>query len=65
MAVRWTTPGAPLVLAGEAKAAPGNWIMREAAAERALQLGFSPAAGALLQELLASPETPGSEKKPA
>ena len=57
-----TTPGAPLVLAGEAKAAPGNWIMREAAAERALQLGFSPAAGALLQELLASPETPGSER---
>lgn len=55
-------PAAPLVRAGEAGAAPGGWIMREAAAVRALQLGFSPAAEALLRELLDSPETPGAER---
>ncbi len=55
-------PAAPLVQAGETRAAPGSWIMREAAAERALQLGFSPAAEALLRELLESPETPGAER---
>ncbi len=55
-------PAAPLLRAGEAGAAPGGWIMREQAAERALQLGFSPAAAALLQDLLASPETPATEK---
>jgi len=55
-------PVAPLVQAGETKAAPGGWIMREHAAMCALQLGFSPAAEALLQELLQSPETPGAEK---
>jgi hypothetical protein len=41
---------------------PGDWIMREEAAKRALQLGFSPAAEALLRELLASPETTGAVK---
>jgi hypothetical protein len=55
-------PVAPLVRAGEARPAPGAWVMREAAAERARQLGFSPAAEALLQELLQSPDTPGAEK---
>jgi TolA-binding protein len=55
-------PGAPLLRAGEVKPAPGGWVMREAAAERARQLGFSPAAEALLQELLQAPETPGAEK---
>lgn len=54
-------PGAPLVKAGEVPAAPGGWIVREAAAERALQLGFSPAAEALLRELLAAKSTPASE----
>jgi tetratricopeptide (TPR) repeat protein len=53
---------APLVQAGEARPAPGGWILRENAAGRALQLGFSPAAEALLRELLESPETPGVEK---
>ena len=52
----------PLVQAGEARPAPGGWISRENAAGRALQLGFSPAAEALLQDLLESPETPGAEK---
>ena len=52
----------PLVRAGEARPAPGGWILRENAAGRALQLGFSPAAEALLQELLESPETPAGEK---
>lgn len=56
------TPTAPLMRAGEAAAAPGGWIVREAAATRALQLGFSPAAAALLRELLESPETPGAAK---
>ena len=51
----------PLVRAGEARPAPGGWILRENAAARALQLGFSPAA-ALLQELLESSETPAGEK---
>jgi tetratricopeptide (TPR) repeat protein len=55
-------PAAPLVRASEGTPAPGNWIVREMAAERALQLGFSPAAEALLQELLESPETPGTER---
>jgi len=55
-------PDAPLVRAGEVRPAPGGWVMREAAAERARQLGFSPAAEALLQELLESPETPETEK---
>ena len=52
----------PLVQPGETRPAPGGWILRENAAGRALQLGFSPAAEALLQELLESPETPGVEK---
>jgi len=56
------SPAAPLVRAGEGATAPGGWIMREQAAERALQLGFSPAAAALLQELLAAPDTPATEK---
>ncbi|MFA5057991.1 MAG: hypothetical protein WC485_07750, partial [Opitutaceae bacterium] len=56
------TSVAPLMRAGEVTSAPGGWIMREAAATRALQLGFSPAAAALLQELLESPETPGAAK---
>jgi outer membrane protein assembly factor BamD (BamD/ComL family) len=55
-------PAAPLVLPGEVPAAPGGWIMREAAAERALELGFSPAAEALLQELLLSPDTPAAQR---
>ncbi len=53
---------APLIRAGEGVPAPGGWIMRERAASRALELGFSPAAAALLQELLASPETPPAAK---
>ena len=57
-----SAPGAPLVRAGEVKPAAGGWVIREAAAERARQLGFSPAAEALLQELLESPETPAGEK---
>ena len=52
-----TTPGAPLVAAGEARPAPGDWIMRDEAAKRALQLGFSPAAEVLLRELLESADT--------
>lgn len=52
-----TSPAAPLVAAGEARPAPGDWIMRDEAAKRALQLGFSPAAEALLRELLGSPES--------
>jgi len=52
---------APLMRAGEGAPAPGGWILRLGAAERSLQLGFSPAAAALLQELLASPETPATE----
>jgi TolA-binding protein len=57
-----SAPVAPLLRPGEAKAVPGDWIMREEAAKRALQLGFSPAAEALLRELLASPETTGAVK---
>jgi tetratricopeptide (TPR) repeat protein len=53
---------APLVQPGELPPAPGGWIMREAAAGRALQLGFSPAAEALLEELLASPEVPAGAR---
>ena len=53
---------APLLRAGEAKPAPGDWIMREEAAKRALQMGFSPAAEALLRELLELPETTGAVK---
>ncbi|HTX67248.1 MAG TPA: hypothetical protein VMD31_15860, partial [Opitutaceae bacterium] len=55
-------PASPLVLSGELPAAPGEWIARAAAAERALELGFSPAAEALLRELLASPDTPGAQR---
>jgi len=50
---------APLLRPGEAKPAPGDWIMREEAAKRALQLGFSPAAEALLRELLELRRRPG------
>jgi TolA-binding protein len=49
-------PVAPLVATGESRPAPGDWIMRDEAAKRALQLGFSPAAEALLKAML---ETPG------
>jgi hypothetical protein len=56
------SPAAPLMQAGEGAPAPGGWILRERAAERALQLGFSPAAVALLQELLDSPQTPAAKK---
>ena len=52
-----TTPMAPLVAVGEARPAPGGWIMRDEAAKRALQLGFSPAAEVLLRELLESTDT--------
>jgi outer membrane protein assembly factor BamD (BamD/ComL family) len=55
-----SVPAAPLVQPGEEQPAPGGWIMREEAAKRALALGFSPAAEALLAELLASPETVGA-----
>jgi len=55
-------PGAPLMQPGEAKPAPGAWIIREEAAKRALALGFSPAAEALLRELLESPDTVGAVK---
>jgi len=55
-------PAAPLVVPGEAPTAPGAWILREAAAERALELGFSPAAEALLKELLAAPDTPAVQR---
>ncbi len=55
-------PSAPLVGAAEEPVPPGGWMVRTAAAERALQLGFSPAAEALLRELLAAPDTPASEK---
>ena len=48
---------APLVAVGEARPAPGGWIMRDEAAKRALQLGFSPAAEVLLRELLESTDT--------
>ena len=54
-------PGAPLLRAGEVKPAPGGWVMREAAAERARQLGFSPAAEAVCNIALSSltePEVP-------
>lgn len=54
-------PAAPLVSPAEAPTAPGPWIVREAAARRALELGFSPAAEALLRELLAAKSTPPSE----
>jgi cellulose synthase operon protein C len=57
VAATGTTAVAPLVAAGEARPAPGDWIMRDEAAKRALQLGFSPAAEALLKELRESPET--------
>jgi tetratricopeptide (TPR) repeat protein len=56
------TPVAPLLRPGEAKPAPGDWIVREEAAKRALQLGFSPAAEALLRELLELPEMTGAVK---
>ena len=42
-------PGEPLMQPGEAKPAPGAWIIREEAAKRALALGFSPAAEALVR----------------
>lgn len=53
---------APLLSPGQAKVVPGDWIMREEAAKRALQMGFSPAAEALYRELLASPEAIGPVK---
>lgn len=55
-------PVAPLVRAGEITPPPGRWIVQEEAARRALQLGFSPAAGNLLQALLDSSETPEGVK---
>jgi len=55
-------PMAPLVALGEARVAPGDWLMRDEAARRALQLGFSPAAEALLKELGESPEASESVK---
>ena len=57
-----SAPVAPLMQPGEEKPAPGGWILREEAAKRALELGFSPAAEALLRELLDSPETAGPAK---
>jgi TolA-binding protein len=62
VAVTGTTPLAPLVAAGEARPAPGDWIMRDEAAKRALQLGFSPAAEALIRELYESPDTPDAAR---
>jgi TolA-binding protein len=50
---------APLLRAGEAKPDPGDRIMREEAAKRALEMGFSPAAEALVRELLELPEATG------
>ena len=55
-------PVAPLLQPGEAAPAPGDWIMREEAAKRSLELGFSSAGEALLRELLESPETAGAVK---
>ena len=45
-------PAAPLLRPGQAKPAPGGWVMQEEAARTALELGFSPAAEALLVGLL-------------
>jgi len=53
---------APLVPGAVAAQGPGGWIAREAAAQRALQLGFAPTAEALLQELLDSSETPAGAR---
>ena len=55
-------PAAPLLRPGQAKPAPGGWVMQEEAARTALELGFSPAAEALLVGLLESPETTGAAK---
>ncbi len=53
---------APLLRAGDVKPIPADGIVREEAAKRALELGFSPAAEALLRELLDVPETSGAVK---
>jgi hypothetical protein len=57
-----TARAAPLLRPGEAKPIPSDSIVREEAAKCALQLGFSPAAEALLRELLESPEATGSAR---
>jgi cellulose synthase operon protein C len=56
------SPSAPLLRVGEAKPVPGDWIMREEAVKRALQMGFSPAAEELVRELLELPEATGAVK---
>lgn len=50
-----SSAAAPLIAPEEAFPAPGGWIQRAQAAERALQMGFSTVAEALLRELLNTP----------